>query len=336
MGSDRSNRQVRLKARTGNIPQADDFEIVAGVIAAPGEGEIVVRNQYLSVEPAMRGWIADPGNYAAPVAIGAVMRSLAVGEIVESRDPAWPVGTAVAGWFGWQDYATVPAGAVVRRISESDLPATLALGLLGINGVTALLALRKVGRPQAGETVVVSTAAGGVGSAVGQIAKSMGCRTVGIAGGPDKVRMCIEQFGYDEAIDYHAPDLGAAIAVACPDGVNVYFDNTSGPISDAVLPHLALGARVVICGTAAISSWTEWPTGPRPERHLLVKRASMKGFVVFDHQAEYEGAVSELAEGVRAGTLKYSEHILAGIESCPDAIARLYRGENKGKLLIRL
>lgn len=330
------NRQVLLRARPTGVAQAEHFEIVERPIPVPKDGEILVRNRFLSVEPAMRGWIADVGNYSAPVEIGSVMRALAAGEVVASRDPAFKEGDLVTGWFGWQDHACVTADTVVRRVLETDLPLSLSLGILGINGVTAHLALTRIGEPMAGETVLVSTAAGAVGSAVGQIAKIIGCRTVGITGGPDKVALCTDVFGYDAAIDYRADGLDAAIAAACPAGVDVYYDNTAGPISDAAYRHLALNARIVICGTASIPSWEDWPTGPRVERHLLVKRARMQGFVIFDHMAHYEASVAQLADWVRSGELRYREDILEGIDACPDALAGLYRGENLGKRLIRL
>ena len=193
-----------------------------------------------------------------------------------------------------------------------------------------------MGAPKSGETVVVSTAAGSVGATVGQIAKILGCRTVGIAGGAAKVQLCRDEFGYDAALDYRAtPDLSGAIAAACPAGVDVYFDNTAGPVSDAVLPHLAQRARVVICGTASVAQWEPPPLGPRVERHLLVKRARMQGFLYFDHVAEAEAAIARLAGWVREGRLCYREEILDGLEQAPDAIAGLYRGENLGKRLIR-
>ncbi|GLV24684.1 NADP-dependent oxidoreductase [Sphingobium sp. TomTYG45] len=330
------NQCVLLCSRPTGVAKAGDFEIVDRDIVLPAEGEILVRNRFLSVEPAMRGWIADVGNYSTPVPIGSVMRSLAVGEIIESRHPAWQSGDVVCGWFGWQSFATVPASAIVRKVSQTDLPHSLALGVLGINGVTALLALRSVGRPKEDDTVVVSTAAGGVGSAVGQLAKLAGCRTVGITGSDDKARMCVEQFGYDAAINYRDPQMEELLRAACPDGVDIYYDNTAGAISDMVLRHLAIGARLIVCGTASVFDWSDWPMGPRVERHLLVKRASMSGFVIFDHDAEYDGAVAELAELVRSGQLHYQEHVLQGIERCPDAIAMLYRGENKGKLVVAL
>lgn len=330
------NKRVILVSRPVGIAQANDFAIEAAALSPLQDGELRVANQFLSVDPAMRGWIADSGNYSDPVPIGGVMRSLAIGKIVESRSADWHAGQIVLGWFGWQQFATLTPDAIVREVTQTELPASLALGVLGINGVTALLALTLVGEPKPGDTLVVSTAAGSVGSAVGQIGRWLGCRTVGIAGGANKVQQCLKEFGYDAAIDYKAGALHTAIAEACPDGVDIYFDNTSGPVSDAVLPHLALGARIVNCGTAAIDRWSPWPTGPRVDRHLLVKRARMQGFVVFDHMDRWEEAVEKLAQWVRDGKLRYSEEILNGLESCPDALAGLYRGENSGKRVIRI
>jgi NADPH-dependent curcumin reductase CurA len=328
------NRRVILTSRPTGVAQAEHFAIVEAPVEAPGPGRILVRNAYLSVDPAMRGWIADPGNYSAPVAVGGVMRSLATGHVAASQHPDFAVGDAVTGWFGWQDYATVEAEAVIRKVGADEL--SLSLGVLGLNGVTAYLALTGIGQPQPGETVVVSTAAGAVGSAVGQIAKILGCRTVGIAGGPEKVAACVEAFGYDAAVDYRASGLGERIAAYCPGGIDVYFDNTAGAISDAVMPHLALRARIVVCGTAAIQQWNPWPAGPRVERHLLVKRARMEGFVMFDHMHRLDEAVGQLRAWIDDGRLSYREEILDGIEACPDALAGLYRGENTGKRLIRL
>lgn len=330
------NQRVLLSSRPSGIAQAEHFSITEAPVRIPNEGELLVRNSYLSVEPAMRGWIADTGNYAAPVAIGEVMRALAVGTVVESRVAGIAAGDVVTGWLGWQSYATVGADAVVRIVRETDLSPSLALGVLGINGVTAFLALSQVAAPKAGETVLVSTAAGAVGSAVGQIAKIMGCQTIGITRGRQKMELCRDVFGYDAAIDYASDDIAARLRELSPGGVDVYFDNTAGSISDVVMRHLALRARVVVCGTAAISDWTEWPTGPRVERHLLVCRARMEGFVIFDHMDRYEEPVNVLAAWVRDGRLRHREDILDGIEACPDALAGLYRGENLGKRLIRL
>jgi NADPH-dependent curcumin reductase CurA len=328
------NRRVILVNRPRGIAQASDFSIDEAPLRDPAPGEIVVANRFLSVEPAMRGWIADRAGYAEPVPIGGVMRALASGHVVASASPDVAVGDAVMGWFGWQSHATVPASAVQRRIPEEEL--TLSLGILGINGLTAYIGLTQIGAPKPGETVVVSTAAGAVGSAVGQIAKILGCRTVGIAGGPDKARRCREEFGYDEALDYRVPDLGARLAAACPAGIDLFFDNTAGPIADTVLPQLALRARVVCCGTASLPKWEPWPSGPRVERHLLVKRARMEGFVIFDHVAAFDDALDRLRAWLAEGRLTHREEILDGLEACPDALAGLYRGENQGKRLIRL
>ncbi len=330
------NRQVRLKSRPTGIPQAEDFELAEAPRPEPASGQFLVRNEFLSVEPAMRGWVSAVANYSQPVGIGEVMRSFTAGRVTASRHPGYAEGQAVMGMLGWQDYALSDGSNITRKVVETDLPLSLSLGVLGLNGLTAYFGLLDIGEPRPGDTVVVSTAAGSVGSAVGQIAKLMGCRTVGIAGGPVKRKLCLDEFGYDAAIDYKAEDVAKALQEACPRGVDVYFDNTSGRISDAVLAQLALHARVVICGTASVSSWDPWPQGPRVERHLLVKRARMGGLIVFDFQHRYEEAVARLADWVRAGKLKYREEIVDGIERAPGSIAELYRGENLGKRLIRL
>ena len=331
-----ANRQVRLKSRPTGIPQADNFEIVTAALPDIADRQFLVRNEYLSVEPAMRGWVSAVTNYSTPVGIGEVMRAFSAGTIVASRHPNYREGDTVMGMLGWQEYSISDGSTVTRKVKEKDLPLSLSLGILGLNGVTAYFGLLDVGQPRPGDTVVVSTAAGAVGSAVGQIAKLMGCRTVGLTGGPTKCKLCLEEFGYDEAIDYKGGALAVALAQACPRGIDVYFDNTAGSISDAVLPQLAVCARVVICGTASVASWDPPPTGPRVERHILVKRAQMAGFLIFDYQHRYEEAVTRLAEWVRQGRLRYREDIAEGIEKCPGAIAELYRGENLGKRLIRL
>ena len=331
-----ANRQVRLKSRPTGIPQSDHFEIVTTPLLDLADKQFLVRNEFLSVEPAMRGWVSAVANYSTPVGIGEVMRAFAAGTVVASRHPNYREGDTVMGMLGWQEYAISDGSTITRKVKENDLPLSLSLGVLGLNGVTAYFGLLDVGQPRPGDTVVVSTAAGAVGSAVGQIAKLMGCRTVGLTGGPVKCKLCREEFGYDEAIDYKAGALSDALARACPRGVDVYFDNTAGLISDAVLPQLAMGARVVICGTASVPSWDPPPTGPRVERHLLVKRARMAGLLIFDYQHRYEEAVARLADWVRDGRLRYREDILDGIENCPGAIAELYRGENLGKRLIHL
>ncbi|WAI85102.1 MULTISPECIES: NADP-dependent oxidoreductase [Achromobacter] len=330
------NRQVVLKERPLGIPQASHFALHDAAIPEPKEGEILVRNLFLSVEPAMRGWVNAAANYSDPVAIGEVMRAFAAGRVIASRHPGYAEGDLVMGMLGWQDYAVTDGRAIRRKVRETDLPLSLSLGVLGINGVTAYFALNACGDPKQGDTVVVSTAAGAVGSVAGQLARHLGCRAVGIAGGADKTRLCVEEFGYDAALDYHSPQMAEGLATACPDGVDVYFDNTSGRISDTVIPLINRHARIVVCGTASVASWDPWPTGPRIERHLLNKAARMQGFLVWDYEHRYEEAIDVLAPLVRQGKLRYREEILDGIEAAPGSIADLYQGKNMGKRLIRL
>lgn len=331
-----SNKQVRLTSRPSGIPQREHFEIVEAPVPEPDAGQVLIRNVFLSVEPAMRGWVSSEANYAEPVPIGSVMRSFTVGRVVKSCHPDYQSGEFVTGLFGWQDYAVVDAMQIERRISDTEIPVSTALGVLGLNGMTAYLALLDIGQPRPGETVLVSTAAGAVGSCVGQIAKIQGCRTVGLTSSADKMRLCREVFGFDAAIDYRADDLDSRIAQACPQGIDVYFDNTGGEISDVVMRHLATGARVVICGTASVENWAEVPLGPRVERTLLVKRACMQGFVIFDHAPRFDEARKALTGWIKTGQIRYREDVLDGIEHAPDAIAGLYRGENLGKRLIRI
>jgi len=330
------NRQVYLKQRPSGIPQAQHFGIRSVGVEPLREGQFLVRNAYLSVDPAMRGWVNAVANYSNPVGIGEVMRSFAAGRVVESRHPDYPVGTAVMGMLGWQDYAVSDGGNIRRVIREHDLPLSLSLGVLGLNGLTAYFALTTCGRPESGDTVVVSTAAGAVGSIACQLAAAQGCRVVGITGGPEKVELCRREFGVHAAIDYKAADFEDALADATPQGVDVYFDNTSGRISDAVVRRINHGARIIICGTASVASWDPWPAGPRVERHLLNKAASMQGFLAFDYEARYQEAIDVLAPMVREGRIRYREDILDGIEAAPASIADLYQGRNAGKRLIRL
>jgi NADPH-dependent curcumin reductase len=334
--SDETTRQVVLCARPDDIPRAEHFQIREAPVPPLRPGQLLVRNEVLSVDPAMRGWVSAAANYAEPVAIGAVMRSFAVGEVVASRHPEHRAGDVVMGLFGWQDLAVVDGAAVWRTVLEEDLPRSLAVGVLGLNGLTAWAGVHRVLRPVPGSTVVVSTAAGAVGSIVGQLAAGLGCRTVGIAGGPEKTRRCLEEFGFDAAVDYRSPDFPEDLTRATPDGVDHYFDNTAGPVTDAVLQRLTPHSSVLVCGTAAIASWDPWPTGPRVERLVLTRRARIEGFLAFDHLDALEPAVAELAGRVRSGALVHREHVLQGLEQAPGAIAMLYDGSNEGKLVVRL
>lgn len=331
------NRCVVLNARPVGVPGPEFFDIESRPVPEPADGEFLVRNLYLSVDPAMRGWVNDAPNYSPPVPVGDVMRAIAVGEVIESRHAGYVPGDRVCGTFGWQHFAVSDGDNVMRKLGPAETQPSLALGVLGLNGLTAYFGLLDTCNPQAGETVVVSTAAGAVGSCVGQIAKIKGCRTVGIAGGPDKVARCLDEFGYDAAIDYqNTADLGGELSAACPDGVNVYFDNTCGPISDAVFERLALHARITVCGTASLQEWEPIPLGPRVHRQLLVARARMTGFLVHDYKDLIPEAVAQLSAWIETGQLVSREHVLAGIDRAPGAIQMLYRGENTGKLLIQL
>ncbi len=329
-------QQVVLTSRPSGIPQAEHFKVVRGPRPTLDDGEVLIRNIYLSVEPAMRGWVADEGNYSEPVAIGAVMRAFTTGQVVDSRHEDFVAGDYVTGLFGWQEYAAVDAATIIRKVSTERVPLSTSLGVLGLNGITAYFGLLESGQPVAGDTVVVSTAAGAVGSAVGQIAKLKGCKTIGITGGETKRRICLDEFGYDVAVDYKSAEFSEQLMQALDGGVDVYFDNTAGTISDAVLTRLNHKARVVICGTASISQWDPLPLGPRLNRQLLVARARIEGFLVLDYAQRYGEAVTELENWVAKGKLNYREDILDGIDQAPDSIAGLYRGDNMGKRLIQI
>lgn len=334
--SPQRNRQVVLVARPDAIPGPQHFALRDGEAPEPIDGQLLVRSEFLSVDPAMRGWVSATANYSQPVAIGEVMRSFAVGEVVASAAPGYDVGDVVMGLLGWQELALVTPDALWRKVTETDLPRSLALGVLGLNGLTAWAGLHRVLRPRPGSTVVVSSAAGAVGSLVGQLARAAGCRTVGIAGGPEKAVRCVEEFGYDAGLDYRSESFEQDLALATPDGVDHYFDNTSGAITDAVLRRLNVASSVLVCGTAAVSSWDPWPTGPRPERIVLTRRARVEGFLAFDHLDALPEAVAELAGLVRNGAITYREHVLEGLEAAPGAIEMLYSGRNDGKLLVRV
>jgi NADPH-dependent curcumin reductase len=330
------NRRVVLAKRPKGVPGAEYFRVEDVPTSALADGEFLVKCDYWSVDPAMRGWVNSAPNYLPPVEIGATMRSFAVGEVVASRHKDYAEGDTVTGMFGWQRFAVSDGSDVDRKFEDLDLPSSLALGVLGLNGITAYFGLLEVCEPKAGETVVVSTAAGSVGSAVGQIAKILGCRTVGVTSSPEKMALCRDKFGYDAMINYRTEDVADAIKAICPDGVDCYFDNTSGPISDAIMTHLAQGARVAICGTASLTDWDPIPTGPRIHRQLLVARARIQGFLVLDYKPRYAEALAKLADWVRDGKLAHNEHILDGADAARGAIEMLYEGRNTGKLLVRV
>jgi NADPH-dependent curcumin reductase CurA len=329
------NRQVRLAARPSGLPKASDWEVTSEPVPAAGPGQFVVAISHLSIDPAMRGWMNAGASYIPPVEVGAVMRAGAIGHVTASEHPGFAVGDYVYGPFGVQEYA-VSDGEGVMKLDTALAEPTTYLGALGLTGLTAYFGLLDVGRIRAGDTVVVSGAAGAVGSVAGQIAKLKGCRVIGIAGGQEKCRMLAEEFGFDAAIDYKSEDLRAALREHAPGGVDVYFDNVGGDVLDAVLTRLARGARIIICG--AVSQYNaDRVRGPANYLALLVARASMTGMLVFDYQDRYPQAMAELAQWLRDGQLVAREHIVHGsVRDFPDMLLMLFAGQNTGKLVLAL
>jgi NADPH-dependent curcumin reductase CurA len=334
--SEKTNRQWRLSSRPVGMVSEANFDFVEEPIPEIGEGEYLVRNLYLSFDPAMRGWMEDRASYIPPVGIGEVMRAGTVGEVTESRHPDFAVGDRVQGLFGWQEYAVGGRGLAQGTKVPEGMPITWPLGVCGITGLTAYFGLLDLGRPEPGETVLVSGAAGATGSVVAQIAKLKGCRVVGIAGGPAKCALLTDDFGLDAAIDYKAEDVQARIAETCPDGVNIYFDNVGGPILDAALANLAQRARVVLCGGISGYNEKEPPPGPRNLMNLVIQRGRMEGFIVIDYMARFPEATAELAEWVTSGSIRHLEDVQEGIENAVQTFLRLFRGQNTGKQLLKL
>ncbi|MGC0422652.1 NADP-dependent oxidoreductase [Embleya sp. AB8] len=334
--ADSTNRQIRLAARPFGLPKPTDWATVEEPVREPADGRLLVEVSHISLDPAMRGWMNDVRSYIPPVGLGEVMRAGGIGRVRASRHPGFAVGDVVYGGFGVQEYADSD-GLGVHRVDPDLAPLPTYLGALGITGLTAYFGLFDVGAAKPGQTVLVSGAAGAVGSVVGQLARLTGCRTVGIAGGPDKCRLLVEQFGYDAAIDYRSADLGAALREHCPDGVDVYFDNVGGDILNTALTRLARGARVVICGAISQYNNTEPPTGPSNYLSLLVNRASMTGMVVFDYASRYPEARAELAGWLADGRLISREDVVEGeVTDFPATLLRLFRGENTGKLVLKI
>jgi NADPH-dependent curcumin reductase CurA len=330
-----NNRVVVAKRPDPAVSEAC-FRLESELRPEPGPGELLIRLLYLSVDPAMRGWIAEGPSYSPPVPLGEVMRSFAVGQVAASNHPEYGVGSLVMGLFGWQDWALSDGSDIRAKVDPEKAPVSASLHLLGLTGITAYLGLTKIGRPKAGETVVVSTAAGAVGSIVGQIAKLLGARTVGLTGSDEKVCACRESFGYDAAINYKTcDDLEVALAEACPEGIDVYYDNTGGPITDAVMALINVAARIVVVGTMAIASHPP-PVGPRYSRQILVKRARMEGFLAFDHLDDWPAAADQLARWYGEGRISYREDVAEGLAAAPGHLVRLLNGENRGKALVHL
>jgi NADPH-dependent curcumin reductase CurA len=327
------NRQIVLKRRPVGAPRPDDFELVETPMPGPADGEILCRTIYLSLDPYMRGRISGVKSYARGVDPGELMVGGTVGEVVESKHPGFAKGDLVAGRDGWQAYG-LSDGAGVRKLDPRQAPISTALGVLGMPGMTAYVGLLDFGRPKSGETVVVSAASGAVGSAVGQIAKIEGCRAVGIAGGKAKCDYVVGELGLDACVDYKAGDVSIALAKACPNGVDVYFDNVGGDILKAVLRLVNPHARVPLCGLISQYNAPEPPPGPNWGA-LLVNRVMVKGFIISDHLDRMPDFLRDGTAWVREGRLKYREDIVVGLENAPAAFIGLLEGKNFGKLIVK-
>jgi NADPH-dependent curcumin reductase CurA len=330
-----TNHKFLLAARPVGMPKPSDWTYAEEPVGQPKEGEFLVQVLYISLDPAMRGWINDGRSYVPPVGIGELMRALGAGVVSASRHPRFPVGDYVSGQFGMQEYALCD-GQKIIKVDPQAAPLPKYLSVLGMPGMTAYFGLLDTGQPQPGETVVVSAAAGAVGSLVGQIAKIQNCRAVGIAGGAEKCRYVVDDLGFDAAIDYKSEDVRASLRKHCPSGINVYFDNVGGTILEAALANLARGARIVICGAISQYNNTGPMTGPRNYMSLLVERASMKGMLVFDYADRFAQAGAQMAGWIAAGKLKSREHIVEGLASFPESFLKLFTGENLGKLMLKV
>ncbi|QRN97956.1 NADP-dependent oxidoreductase [Archangium violaceum] len=330
-----TNHQFRLAARPVGLPKREDWSYTEEPVREPADGELLVKVLYLSLDPAMRGWMNEGKSYIPPVGLGEVMRAGGVGKVVSSKHPGFKAGDFVMGTFGVQEYA-LSNGKGVVQVDPRIAPLPVYLGTLGMPGFTAYFGLLDIGQPKAGETVVVSGAAGAVGTVVGQIAKLKGCRVVGIAGGPDKCRFIVEELGFDAAIDYKSDDVKKALRTHCPKGVDVYFDNVGGDILDAVLTQINLRARIIICGAISQYNATGPAKGPSNYMSLLVNRASMTGMIVFDYADRYPEAAREMAGWLTAGKLKSREDIAQGFQTFPETFLKLFKGENTGKLVLEV
>jgi NADPH-dependent curcumin reductase len=328
------NRRVLLKRRPVGEPKPDDFEIVDAPIPTATDGQILTRTIYLSLDPYMRGRMSEGKSYAANVELGQVMVGGTVSEVVESKHPAFAKGDLVAGYDGWQSYA-VSKGAGVRKLDPGQAPISTATGVLGMPGMTAYVGLLDIGRPQPGETVVVSAASGAVGSAVGQIARIKGCRAVGVAGSQEKCEYVVKELGFDACVNYKTQDVYPALKDACPKGIDVYFDNVGGDVLKAVLKLINQNARIPLCGIISQYNATDLPPGPNLAP-ILVNRALIKGFIISDHLDRLPDFLRDCTQWLRSGSLKYREDVVDGIDNAPRAFIGLLRGENFGKLVVKV
>lgn len=335
--SNLKNRQWLLKKRPVGMVSRDNFEWVETEIESIVDGEFLVKNLYLSFDPAQRGWMEDKKSYVPPVKLGEVMRAGSVGQIIESKHPDFQTGDIVQGTYGWQEYAISNGKGIMNAtLIPENMPITSPLSVFGITGLTAYFGLLDIGKPQTDDTVLVSGAAGATGSIVGQIAKIKGCRVIGSSGGPEKCKWLTEKAGFDAAIDYKSAEMNSVLKELCPEGVNVVFDNVGGEFLNTSLQHLAQNARIVVCG--AISGYNNENPEPGPSnyRTLITLRARMEGFIVLDYAKEFPKAIKQLSEWVSEGKIIYQEDIAEGLENAPDALLRLYSGKNIGKQLLKI
>jgi len=329
------NKEIRLASRPAGVPTLENFQFVETEVPKPQSNEVLVRMLYLSVDPYLRGRMREGRSYVAPFEVGQVIKSLAVGEVVESASPKFQPGDIVSGQFGWCLYDVANADALMKVVP--GVSPTTALGVLGATGLTAYFGLLDVGQPKAGETVVVSGAAGAVGIVVCQIAKLKGCRVVGTAGSDEKCDYLRRELGVDAAINYKtAGNMFDALKDACPNGIDVYFDNVGGDVSDAVMPLITNGARVVICGQISMYNDEAPPLGPRPQRYLLTNSARMEGFIVTKYMSRFAEGIQQLAQWFTSGQLKSAETIVEGFENTPNAFIGLFSGENLGKQIVKI
>jgi NADPH-dependent curcumin reductase CurA len=329
-----TNVQVLLASRPAAAVTRENFRVVESPVPAPQDGEVLVRNEWLSLDPYMRGRMSDAKSYVKPVDVGAVMTGQTVGEVVESRHPGFKVGDKVLTGLGWQSHG-VAKGKELRLLDVSQVPPSYYLGVLGMPGLTAWFGLLEIGKPKAGETVIVSAATGAVGSVVGQLAKAKGCRAVGIAGGREKCDYAVRELGFDACVDYKAGRLNDDLKDACPKGIDVDFENVGGVVLDTVLRRMNLFGRVVVCGLIAEYTAAQ-PYAYTSMRAVLVNRIKMQGMIVFDWAERYGEALADLGSRVAGGQIKYRESIVEGLENAPQGLIDLLAGKNFGKQLVKL
>lgn len=329
-------RQIRLAAKPVGCPKESDFTFAEAAIPSIGDGQVLVKTQFLSVDPYMRGRITGVKTYADPVLVGDIMEGGAVGQVIESKSQNFVPGDFVLGHWGWQEFAAVDSKSL-RKLDPNLAPVSTALGVLGMPGMTAYFGFLDICKPQPGETVVVSGAAGAVGSLVGQIAKIKGCRVVGIAGADDKVAWLTKELGFDDAFNYKTTsDYAAKLKELCPKGIDCYFDNTGGPVTDAVFPLMNLFGRVSVCGQISQYNLSQPEQGPRPLSCVLVKQLKVEGFIVTRFASRFAEGIAQMAQWLKEGKLKYREQVVQGFENTPRAFIGMLQGENTGKMLVKI